>query len=352
MSSSISIDTILDAAEAHQASDLFLQEDEVPRLKINEQIMLLGEEPITLQHMIGLWQVCGGKVESDLDRDSGLISHTHVRFRVNLHRTMGRLGAVLRRIKTDITPMPALGLPVSLLTRWAQRSFGLILITGPTGTGKSTTIASLLQWMNMNLARHVVTIEDPVEYIFENQQCHFTQREVGRDTIDFAHGLRSALRQAPDVIFVGEIRDYETALIALQAAETGHLVLSTMHSERVADTMERFTHLFPDDKLNQGVHLLADQLLGVMCQRLVPKIDGGLQLLVEHLENAGAIREWIRKRESSQIKEHLIRANDPNSMSFLKSAVEACRAGKIDESVASQATGNEAEFKRAMRGIQ
>lgn len=350
--SSISIDTILDAAEAHQASDVFLQEDEIPRLKINEQIMLLGEEPVTLQHLTGLWQVCGGKVESDMDRDSGLISHTHVRFRVNLHRTMGRLAAVLRRIKTEIAPLPTLGLPVNLLTRWAQRSFGLILITGPTGTGKSTTIASILQWMNMNLARHIVTIEDPVEYIFENQQCHFTQREVGRDTTSFAHGLRSALRQAPDVIFVGEIRDYETALIALQAAETGHLVLSTMHSERVADTMERFTHLFPDDKLNQGVNLLADQMLGVMCQRLVPKKDGGLQLLVEHLENAGAVREWIRKREASQIKEYLTKGNDPNSMSFLKAAVEACRAGKIEESVASQATSNEAEFKRAMRGVQ
>lgn len=350
--SSISIDTILDAAEAHQASDLFLQEDEIPRLKINEQIMLLGEEPVTLQHLMGLWQVCGGKVDSDLDRDTGLISRTHVRFRVNLHRTMGRLAAVLRRIKTDIPPLPNLGLPVGLLTRWAQRSFGLVLITGPTGTGKSTTIASMLQWMNLNLARHIVTIEDPVEYIFENQQCHFTQREVGRDTTSFAQGLRSALRQAPDVIFVGEIRDYETALIALQAAETGHLVLSTMHSERVADTMERFTHLFPDDKLNQGVNLLADQMVGVLCQRLVPKKDGGLHLLVEHLENAGAIREWIRKRESYQIKELLNKGSDPNATSFLKTAVEACRAGKIDESVASQATSNEAEFKRAMRGIQ
>jgi Tfp pilus assembly pilus retraction ATPase PilT len=116
--------------------------------------------------------------------------------------------------------------------------------------------------------------------------------------------------------------------------------------------MERFTHLFPEDKLNQGVHLLADQLLGVMCQRLVPNKTGGLHLLEEHLENAGAVREWIRKRESSQIKEHMARGTDPNAMSFLKSAVDACRAGKIDESVAAQATSNEAEFKRAMRGIQ
>lgn len=350
--SALTVDTILEAAEVHQASDVFLQEGEIPRLKINEQIMLLGEDTLTLQHMIGLWQACGAKPDSDLDRDTGLISQNHVRFRVNLHRTMGRLGAVLRRIKTKVPGLTTLGLPTWLLTKWAQKDFGLILITGPTGTGKSTTIAAMLQWMNETLGRHVVTIEDPVEYIFENQQCHFTQREVGRDTSNFAHGLRSAMRQAPDVIFVGEIRDYETALIALQASETGHLVLSTMHSERVADTMERFTHLFPDDRLNQGINLLADQMVGVLCQRLVPAIDGGLHLLVEHLENAGAVREWIRKRESSQIKEHLIRGTDPASSPFLVSAVNACRSGKITDTVGAQATGNEAEFKRAMRGVQ
>lgn len=350
--SALSIDAILDAAEQHQASDVFLQEGEVPRLKIHEQIMLFGTEPVSLPQMAALWQVCGANVQGDTDRDSGLISKNHVRFRVNLHRTMGRLGAVMRRIKTSVPTMGALGVPDWLLTRWGQRAFGLILVTGPTGTGKSTTIAALLQWMNENLARHIVTIEDPVEYVFTNEQSHFTQREVGRDTASFAQGLRSGIRQAPDVVFVGEIRDYETALTALQAAETGHLVLSTMHSERVSDTMERYTNLFPADQLSHGVNLLSDQLLGILCQRLVPAVGGGLHLLVEHLENAGAVPDWIRRRDTAKIREHLLRGTDPANVPFLRSAVQACEAGLITEEVAMQAIGNESEFKRAMRGVQ
>jgi Tfp pilus assembly pilus retraction ATPase PilT len=154
------------------------------------------------------------------------------------------------------------------------------------------------------------------------------------------------------VIFVGEIRDYETALTALQAAETGHLVVSTMHSERVPDTMDRFCNLFPPDHLTHGVNLLADQLVGVLCQRLVPTLQGGLHLLVEHLENAGAVRDWIRRRESGKVREHLLRGTDPANAPFLRSAVQACEAGLISEATAVQATGNEAEFKRAMRGVQ
>src|SRR5438552_16125100 len=225
------IDSILDAAEQQDASDVFLQEDEVPRLKINEQIIVLGEEPRPLAQMTAFWQACGANAQADgdMDRDTGFVSRTHTRYRVSLHRTMGRLAAVLRRIKTNVPTLKALGAPEWLLTRWGAREHGLILITGPTGSGKSTTIASLLQWMNENLVRHVVTIEDPVEYQFTSERCHFTQRQVGRDTSTFAIGLRSALRQAPDVIFVGEIRDYETALTALQASDRKSTRLNSSH---------------------------------------------------------------------------------------------------------------------------
>lgn len=350
--SALSIDDILDAAEQHQASDVFLQEGEIPRLKINEQILLFGSDPVSLPQMAALWQVCGADARGDMDRDSGLISKSHIRFRVNLHRTMGRLGAVMRRIKTKVPPLDSLGVPDWLLSTWGQKEFGLILVTGPTGSGKSTTVAALLQWMNENLARHIVTIEDPVEYVFTNQQSHFTQREVGRDTANFSLGLRSGMRQAPDVIFVGEIRDYETALTALQAAETGHLVVSTMHSERVPDTVERYCNLFPADQLTHGVSLLAEQLVGVLCQRLVPNKQDGLHLLVEHMENTGAVRDWIRRRDTGHLREHLLRANDPANVSFLSTAVQACADNRISEAVAIQATGNESEFKRAMRGVQ
>ena len=198
------IESILDAAEQQQASDVFLQEDEIPRLKINEQIIVLGDEPLSLAHITAFWQACGANAQSDgdMDRDTGFVSRTHTRYRVSLHRTMGRLAAVLRRIKTNVPALKALGAPEWLLNRWGAREHGLILITGPTGSGKSTTIASLLQWMNENLVRHIVTIEDPVEYQFTSKRCHFTQRQVGRDTSTFSNGLRSiALRQAPDAHF-------------------------------------------------------------------------------------------------------------------------------------------------------
>src|SRR6478609_9176434 len=346
-------DSILDAAEQQEASDVFLQENEVPRLKINEQIIVLGKEPLSLAEISAFWQACGANAQGDgdMDRDSGFVSRTHTRYRVSLHRTMGRLAAVLRRIKTNVPALKALGAPDWLLTRWASREHGLILVTGPTGSGKSTTIASILQWMNENLVRHVVTIEDPVEYQFTSNRCHFTQRQVGRDTGSFATGLRSALRQAPDVIFVGEIRDYETALTALQASETGHLVVSTLHSERVADTMERYLNLFPSADEKHGVNLLANQLSGVLCQKLVPSADGGLHLLVEHVENAGAMRDWIARREMQNIDQYLSRGSDPAAVSFLQSTLKALQGKMITEQTALASVSNESELRRAMRGI-
>src|SRR5437667_5403438 len=197
-----SIDSILDAAEQQEASDVFLQEDEVPRLKVNEQIIVLGDEPLSLAHITAFWQACGADAQGEMDRDTGFVSRTHTRYRVSLHRTMGRLGAVMRRIKTNVPSLKALGAPEWLLTRWGAREHGLILVTGPTGSGKSTTIASVLQWINENRVRHIVTIEDPVEYQFTNNRSYFTQRQVGRDIRTFAAGLQSALRLAPDVIFV------------------------------------------------------------------------------------------------------------------------------------------------------
>jgi pilus retraction protein PilT len=347
----ITLDDILQAAEEHQASDIFLQEGEVPRMKINEQLMIFGDDPLLLPQMAGLWQACGGDTLNDMDRDSGLISRTHIRFRVNLHKVLGRMAAVLRRIRTDIPALQTLGAPDWLLQRWAQRSHGMILITGATGQGKSTTLAALLQWMNENIARHVVTIEDPVEYIFSNNRCLFTQREVGRDTATFARGLRSAMRQAPDVIFVGEIRDYETALTALQACETGHLVLASMHSATVTDTMERFVNLFPSDQISIGLHLLSHQLLGVLCQKLVQNVQGKLVMLTEHMENGGAVREWIAKRSVADLTDYMNRATDPNTRTFLHSTITAYQSGLISETEAAAAIGNEAEFRRAARGI-
>src|SRR4029450_6724245 len=156
-----SIDNILDAAEQQEASDVFLQEDEVPRLKVNEQISVFGEEPMSLAQMTAFWQACGANAQGDGDKDGdpGFVSRTRTRYRVSLHRTMGRLGAVMRRIKTSVPALKTLGAPEWLLTRWGAREHGLILVTGPTGSGKSTTIASVLPWTEQNLVPHLQTLQ-------------------------------------------------------------------------------------------------------------------------------------------------------------------------------------------------
>jgi len=346
---SFSLDAILQAADDHNASDVFLMEGEIPRMKIDERLLVFGENPIDQLQMVGLWQACGADPLVEMDRDSGLVSNNNTRYRVNMHKAMGRLGVVMRRIRTDLPVLANLGLPDWLLTKWAAHSRGLILVTGPTGMGKSTTMAGLLQWMNETCARHIVTIEDPVEFIYPNQQCIFTQREVGRDTPSFARGIRSAMRQAPDVIMVGEIRDTETAQATLQASETGHLVLASIHSDNAVDAMDRVGHLFPPEQ--SGLDLLSQQLIGVVCQKLVPSASHGLLLLVEHLENAGAVKTWLARQEMEHIRNYMQRGDDPASITFLKSIVAAYGAGYITEQEAIVASGNEMEFKRAARGI-
>lgn len=209
---------------------------------------------------------------------------------MNLYHTLGRLAAVLRPIREDIQGLTKLAMPAELLQFWMSRGNGLVLVTGPTGSGKSTTVAACLNWLNDNHAKHIVTLEDPIEFLFRNEKSLFSQREIRLDTDDFATALRSAMRQSPDVIFLGEIRDSETALTALQAAETGHLVVSTMHSGGVVETIDRFINLVGGGG-EGAVQMLAAQLVGVISQRLLPKYGGGLFPTLEYFQTQrGAAR--------------------------------------------------------------
>ena len=345
------VDKILLAAEEHAASDVFVGEDEIPRLKIQGQLTPITEQPLDHEDLAEFWRACGGDTEYDADRDTSYTSSSGRRFRVNLHRHTGKLGAVMRQLTTDIPEMSSLGLPRDLLSRWVQAPAGVVLVTGATGSGKSTTLASMLEWVNVHLAKHVVTIEDPIEYLFTSKQSLFTQREVHTDTDSFARGLRSSLRQAPDIILLGEIRDPETATIALQAAETGHLVLATLHSSNVSDTLERLTNLFPVEERPSQLALLPQHLIGIICQRLFPGTDGGLILAVETLQNQGATRTFIRDSRYPEIVDFMNRNDNPDNVTFTQSLVALAQAGQVSEEEAAAASGNPNEFKRAMRGI-
>ena len=244
----------------HGASDIFLRSDRVPQLRIRGELMFGAETPLAGGELDAFWKQCGAP-DGALDFDGSYVDTRGQRFRVNLFRSLLHRGAVLRPIKTSISNLEDLGLPAELLISWVDRPSGLVLVTGPTGSGKSTTLASCLNWLNHHVSRHIVTIEDPIEYLFEPVHCLFTQREVGIDTPTFEEGLRRSLRQSPDVILLGEIRDAVSAITALQAAETGHLVLATLHSSNVLDSLERLARLFEPRERASVMQVLSQQLV-------------------------------------------------------------------------------------------
>lgn len=344
------LETLCAAAAEYGASDLLLHEGRAPQIRLSGRLTVLDFPVLSAEFFDRTWSACGAGPEI-LDHDTSLTSSGGVRFRVNLLRQLGRRAAVLRRIRSDIPDLETLGAPADLLREWCSRKSGMVLVCGPTGSGKSTTLAATLEWMNGSLDRHVVTIEDPIEYLFSSRSCLFTQREVGIDTASFGEGLRRSLRQNPDVIFVGEIRDAVTALTAIQASETGHLVLATLHSSNCPDAVERLQLLFPPSERDAVRRTLSAQLLGVVCQRLLPGAQGGVVLAAEYFTNAGLIRKNIADGKLPEIADAIARLDPQSGQTFLAAISQLVRAGRIMEDVAAAAADNPQELARALRGI-
>ena len=341
---------IRDAFE-DDATDVFLVENEPPRIRREGDVVIIHTGPIPRSGMEAFWQSCGVDHLDKLEADVSWQLPKGGRLRVNLYHTLGRLAAVLRPIRKTIPPLAELGLPGALLQSWMQRRFGLILVTGPTGSGKSTTVASCLDWINHHMARHVVTLEDPIEFLFENDRSLFSQREIRLDSADFSTGLRAALRQSPDVLFLGEIRDAETAITALHAAETGHLVISTLHSSSVVETLDRFCHLIGDEAKSGALSLLASQLVGIISQQLLPRLGGGLFPALEYLQNEAATRRWIVENRLTEIQDHLLKNTEETNCSLLEYLVASVQQGYLDPDIARAACARPQDFDRVMRGI-
>lgn len=333
------------------ATDLILAGGQSPRVRVNGEVLTFEHPPLEQAELLAFWQECGADPETVHELDLSWTSSDGSRLRVNLYKALGKLCAVLRPIKSVIPDFQDLGLPQDLLMNWLSHRSGLILLSGPTGSGKSTTVASCLGWINHHYRRHIVTIEDPVEYLFENDLSHFSQREIGGDTPTFSIALRAALRQSPDVIFLGEIRDADSALIALRAAETGHLVLATIHSSGVAESLERLSNLYSPDQREASMQLLSNHLIGILTQRLLPSTDGGLFLAVEHLQNEAAVRDWIRNRQQTEIRDFLLRTDSPGNTSMLTSLANAAIQGRIHPATARAVAPNPLDLDRLLRGI-
>jgi twitching motility protein PilT len=344
------IDELCRLATQQGASDLFLRAGAVPQYRIQNEIMAAGDVPLAPSVLDAFWTQCGAPLDA-LDHDASHIDSAGSRFRVNFYRSLLERGAVLRPIKTVVPGLEELGLPVDLLTSWIMRRSGLILVCGPAGSGKSTTLAACLDWLNRHHSRHVVTIEDPIEYLFRPELCVFTQREVGIDTPTFAEGLRRSLRQSPDVILLGEIRDGTSAMTALQAAETGHLVLATMHSSTSFDALERLGRLFETDERSGVYFVLSQQLVGIICQRLVGAADEGRVLAVEHFENQAVTRKWILEGKLRELADFIARGDNPSNVTLLQSLVALVKAKRLSEAMALEITPNPQELQRQLRGI-
>jgi len=344
------IDNLCCLAGQHGASDLFLHTERPPQFRINGELVTIDSAPVDSGELESLWTQCGAAPDA-LDFDGSYIASDGNRFRVNLFRTLFKRGAVLRPIKIVVPPLDTLGVPVELLVSWVTRRAGLVLVTGPTGAGKSTTIAACLEWLNQNHHRHIVTIEDPIEYLFTPAKCLFTQREVFSDTSSFAEGLRRSLRQSPDVILLGEIRDSASAITALQAAETGHLVLATLHSSNVLDSLERLSRLFDIAEREGVLQLLSQQLVGILCQKLVPALPEGRTLVVEHFENQAVTRKWISEGKFRELADFVAKGDNPANVTFLESLVTMIQGDRITEATGIQIATNPRELQRRLRGI-
>jgi twitching motility protein PilT len=279
--------------------------------------------------------------------DIAYTSNDLTRFRVNGFLQRGSISFAFRVIPKEIPNFEQLRMPKGV-ARLANEHRGLVLVTGATGSGKTTTLAAMLGYINATRRQHIVTIEDPIEILHEDQASIVNQREVGLDTQSFQQALRRALRQDPDVILIGELRDAETAETALQAAESGHLVFSTMHTVDAAETIGRMTEFFPGVKQPQIRSILAGVLRGVVSQRLLPRVDGGRVAAVEVMVTNARIADLIREARPDEISDAIAEGDFFDMQTFAQALIKLVVAGDVDREVAANASSNRHDFLVAL----
>ncbi len=328
------IDHLLRELWDRQATDLHLAAGTTPRYRIDGKLYSVPDAPeVTTELMVATLQ--GLLSEADQDRlererqlDFAFSWQGAARFRANAFFQLDRPALALRLIPTEIPTPEAIGLPPAL-SSLLTRPHGLVLMTGPTGSGKSTTLASMIGWINQHRPLHVLTIEDPIEYLHPSRMALVNQREVGEDCTSFAEALKSALREDPDVVLVGEMRDLETISLTLTLAETGHLVFATLHTNDASQTIDRVVDVFPADQQDQIRTQFSLALAAVISQRLVPRIGGGRVAAYEVLMSTSAVSNLIREGKTRQIRNMLATGQKDGSMVMEQSLAALIQAGVI-----------------------
>ncbi len=339
------------------ASDLVLRAGARPSRRVDGKIHFMpgrvpGPGPLleVLRGVMGeermkVWRETGS-ADSALELD-GL-----GRFRLNAYKQMGEPAVVIRRINEAAPDISNLGLPIDQVEKLAMRKRGLMLVTGIAGSGKSTTLAGMIQYMNLHVERHVITLEDPVELIYKEHNCVISQREIGTDCADFGDGLRHALRQSPDVILIGEMRDAETVSAALDATETGHLVLSTLHTVNAPQTVDRILSFFPSEQHQQLRMRLADNLAGVLSQRLIPRMDrDGMVPAFELLVQTPHIRELLAEGKTAELARVIDQGTEDGLISFNQCLRQLVVEHVVDLQEALAASDKPDDLVLALRGI-
>jgi twitching motility protein PilT len=353
------LDDILRSAAQLNASDVLLKPGVPPAVRLRGDLLPLPEaQPMTHDSVqraadVLLDDYHRRRFASELQADLAYETADLGRFRVNIFRQRGELSVVIRLIPNRIRSVAELNLP-TVVERIASERRGLVLVTGTTGSGKSTTLAAMIDYINQSRHAHIITIEDPIEYTHRDQMSFINQREVGFDATNFAAALKAALRQNPDVILVGEMRDLETIETAILAAETGHLVMSTLHTLDAPETVTRAVSTFPEHQRDQARLILASVLRGIISQRLIPRADGaGMVPAVEVLVSTARVREYIADKEKLRdLRDVIGQGHTTYGMqTFDQSLMALLKSGLITHDEALANASNPADFELKLRGI-
>ncbi len=344
----------LKEAVQRQASDLFIVAGGPVSVKQDKQLLPLTEEkifPQETQRLIGqLYEQAGRSMDEYLrrgDDDFSFSSPGLARFRVNTYRQRGSLAAVVRIVAFDIPDWKDLHIPSQVMDL-ADKTDGLILVTGTAGSGKSTTQACILDRINQTRGCHIITLEDPIEYLHRNQKSIVSQREIATDTEDYLSALRACLRQAPDVILLGEMRDYETIRTAMTAAETGHLVIATLHTKGAMNTVDRIVDSFPEGQQEQIRVQLSTVLNTVVSQQLLPNLEGGLTPVYEIMHNTPAVQNLIRDSKIHQIDNAIASGKNDGMVSMDQAILSLYQQKKISRETALYFAFNRDQMERRL----
>ena len=345
------IDQFLSVIVAEGGSDLHIGEGQPPKMRRHGDVMPIREEPVTRDEAAGmLSEICGPQswefFEERGDLDFAYEMDERSRFRCNFLKQTNGYGAVFRLIPTKIATLDQLRIP-AVVKQFGHLRGGLVLVTGPTGSGKSTTLAALIDYINETFARHIVTIEEPIEFVHANKRSIITQREVPIDCVSFPDGLKAALREDADIVLVGEMRDLETISLALTAAETGLLVFGTLHTNNARKTIDRMVDVFPANKQAQARTMLANSLRGVLAQLLLKKADGSGRLAVNEILIASPAVSAIIREGATQKLQDVIVAGKGQGMQFMDDAINALlQAGAVSPHEAFMKAIDKNRFKQ------